>query len=49
MWEVRRDGIVIAHGESEKSMPTPQECKRFREDGYRVYVDGKEVKSGKVG
>ena len=43
-WEVKRDGEVIAHGESERSQPSSEECKRFREDGYRVFVDGKEVK-----
>ena len=48
-WEVKRDGVVIAHGESERSQPSAEECKRFRSDGYRVYVDGKEVKGGKAG
>jgi hypothetical protein len=44
MWEVKRDGVVIAHGESERSQPSPEEARRFRADGYRVYVNGKEVK-----
>ena len=44
MWEVKRAGEVIAWGESEKSQPTAQELRMFREDGYKVFVDGKEVK-----
>jgi hypothetical protein len=43
-WEVKRDGVVIAHGESERSQPSQEEVRRFRSDGYRVYVGGKEVK-----
>lgn len=43
MWEVKRAGEVIAWGEK-SSPPSPEECRKFRSDGYRVYVDGKEVK-----
>lgn len=48
MWEIRRDGIVIAWGEKSPP-PDTQECKRFRNDGYKIYIDGKEIKSGKTG
>lgn len=48
MWQIKRDGEVIAWGEK-SSPPDSQECKRFRNDGYKVYIDGKEVKSGKAG
>lgn len=48
MWQIKRDGVVIAWGEK-SSPPDSQECKRFRNDGYKVYIDGKEVKSGKAG
>lgn len=44
MWEVKRDGVVICWGESDKGKPSPEEARRFRSDGYRVYIDGKEVK-----
>ena len=43
MWEVKREDVVICWGEK-SAPPSKEECKRFREDGYRVYVDGKEVK-----
>ena len=43
MWEVKRAGEVIAWGEK-SSPPSKGEARRFRENGYRVYVDGKEVK-----
>ena len=43
MWQIKRDGVVIAWGEK-SSPPSSQELRRFREDGYRVYVDGKEIK-----
>lgn len=39
-WEVRRDNEVIAWGPAD-TMPTPAERKRFRADGYKIYVDGK--------
>lgn len=44
MWEVKRDGVVICWGESDKGKPSAEECKRFRADGYKVFVDGKEIK-----
>lgn len=43
MWEIRRDGEIVCHG-SEATKPSAEECKRFRNDGYKVYVDGKEIK-----
>ena len=43
MWEVKRDGAVIAWGEKSQP-PSPEEARRFRTDGYRVYVNGKEIK-----
>ena len=43
-WEIKRDGEVVCWGESEKGLPSTEECKRFRGDGYRVYVNGKEIK-----
>ena len=45
MWEVKRAGEVIAWGEK-SAPPDAQEARRFREDGYKVFVDGKEVKKG---
>ena len=45
MWEVKRAGEVISWGEK-SAPPSKEECKRFQSDGYRVYVDGKEVKKG---
>lgn len=43
MWEVKRDGIVVCWGTAE-TQPPPEELRRFRADGYRVYVNGKEIK-----
>ena len=43
MWQIKRNGEVICWGEK-SSPPSPQEVKRFQSDGYRVYVDGKEIK-----
>lgn len=48
MWEIKRDGVVICWGEK-SSPPSKEEARRFREDGYKVFVDAKEVKSGKTG
>lgn len=45
-WEIRRDGVVVCCGEKSPP-PSREECKRFHSDGYRVYIDGKETKSGK--
>ena len=42
-WEIKRDGVVIAWGPAE-TKPSPEEARRFRNDGYKVYVNGKEVK-----
>lgn len=42
-WEVKRDGIVVAWGEK-SAPPSTEELRRLRSDGYRVFVDGKEVK-----
>lgn len=47
-WEVKRDGVVICWGEK-SAPPSQEEVRRFRSDGYRVYVNGKEIKSGKAG
>lgn len=46
MWQIKRNDEVICWGEK-SSPPGREEVKRFQGDGYRVYVDGKEVKSGK--
>ena len=43
MWQIKRDGTVIAWGESDKGKPSPEEARRFRADGYKVFVDAKEV------
>lgn len=43
MWQIKRNGVVIAWGSAE-TKPTPDECRMFRADGYKVYLDGKEVK-----
>lgn len=48
-WEVKLNGITKCWGESEKGFPSPEELRMLRSDGYRVYVDGKEVKGGKAG
>lgn len=42
-WEVKRDGVVVCHG-SAATVPSAEECKRFHSDGYRVYINGKEIK-----
>ena len=47
-WEIKRDGIVVCWGER-SAPPSAQECKRFRGDGYKIYIDGKEIKNGKTG
>lgn len=39
-WEIRREGDVVALGPAE-TMPNAAERKRFRADGYKIYVDGK--------
>lgn len=39
-WEVRRDGVVIAHG-SKATMPSKDMRKELRTAGYKIYVDGK--------
>lgn len=44
MWEVKRAGEVIAWGEKSAPPSKEEEARRFREDGYKVFVDGKEVK-----
>jgi len=47
-WQIRRDRTVLCHGPRE-TMPTPEEIRRFKADGYRVYVDGKLYKEEKKG
>ena len=42
-WEIKRDGVVVCWGSAE-TRPSAEECKRFRNDGYKVYIDGKEIK-----
>ena len=39
-WEVRRDGIVVAHGPAE-TLPDPETRKLLRNSGHKIYVDGK--------
>lgn len=39
-WEVRRDGVVVAHG-PEGSFPDPDTRKHLRNSGHKIYVDGK--------
>lgn len=48
-WEVRRDGIIIAHG-GKSTMPLIAERQSMRSAGMKIYVEGKifrEVKSVK--
>lgn len=48
-WEVRRDGIIIAHG-SKSTMPQLAERQSMRSAGMKIYVEGKifrEVKNVK--
>lgn len=47
-WQIKRYRTVLCHGPRE-TMPTPEEIRRFKSDGYRVYVDGKLYKEEKKG
>lgn len=39
-WEIRRDNVVLAHGPAE-TFPDARARKMFRNDGYKIFVDGK--------
>lgn len=39
-WQYKRDGEIICFG-SEKTLPSPEERQRRREDGCEVYIDGR--------
>lgn len=43
MWEIRKGGMVYAHGPA-STMPTLKERKQMRNAGYQVYLDGREYK-----
>lgn len=43
MWEIRKSGIVFAHGPA-PTMPTAKERKQIRNAGYQVFLDGREYK-----
>lgn len=45
-WQVKRGPVVLSHGPKE-TVPTPEEIRRFKADGYRVYVSGKLYKEEK--
>ena len=45
-WEVRRDGVTIAHG-SKATMPSKDLRKELRTAGYKIYVDGKIFRDSK--
>lgn len=40
IWQVRHGNRVVCWGPME-TFPEPWERRRFREDGYDIYVDGK--------
>ena len=43
MWEVVRDGVVVAYG-PEMTMPDKPMRQQLRADGYEVLLDGKKVR-----
>lgn len=48
-WQYRRNGEIISFG-SELTLPSPEERRQRREDGYEFFIDGKpegEKKGGK--
>ena len=45
-WQVKWGPVVLSHGPKE-TVPTPEEIRRFKADGYRVYVSGKLYKEEK--
>ena len=40
LWEVKRDGLVKAHG-PEESFPDSDTVVSLTKAGYKIYVDGK--------
>ena len=40
-WQVKKDGLVICQGKSDKSCPSKETIKSMYAAGYRVYIDGK--------
>lgn len=45
-WQVKRGAAVLSHGPKE-TVPTPEEIRRFKADGHRVYAGGKLYKEEK--
>lgn len=43
-WEVRRNGVVVAHGPME-TFPDAEMRKGLRNSGHKIYVDGKLYKN----
>lgn len=42
VWEVKKAGVVVAHG-SAATAPVKQQRQRLLADGYVVIIDGKRI------
>lgn len=41
IWQIKRDSTVVCWGTSKETMPGTNQRKALRQDGYKIYIDGK--------
>ena len=40
-WEVKKDGLVVCQGQSDKTCPSKETANAMYAAGYRLYINGK--------